>query len=84
MRVNEQYQWLIANNFIDTGLGHGNRIIYSKQLLNDREMWFTWYNGTRTWHITIYEDVDYSCTLVSDIPNDVNFNQFLPLIELIK
>jgi len=83
MTDKEQYEWLVRNGFQDNHLGHGNRIIYSKPLQFGREMWFTWHNANSCWNISIYEDVDYSCILVQDIPNTGDFTKFQPLIDLI-
>lgn len=80
----QQLDWLITNGFVEVPCEY--KLVYSKQLSNDRELWFSFYGGSCTWDITIY-DGDYSgsgCTLVVDISHDTNFNQFLPLIEMIQ
>ena len=79
----EQIDWLIANGFVEIPCEY--KLIYRKQLTgDDREMQFSLYGSTCIWSITIYEGEYSECTLVSNIPNDANFNQFLPLIEMIR
>ena len=88
MNYSEQAKWLTDNGFVDVPTAQQNMIVWEKELLGDRILQFTWHNRVPDWEIMIFGDKDDKFNsdvwLVDSIPTDADFNQFQPLIDIIK
>jgi predicted nucleotide-binding protein (sugar kinase/HSP70/actin superfamily) len=88
MTYSEQTKWLSDNGFVDVPTPQQNMIFWAKKLEANRELQFVWHNRGPNWEIIIYGDIDDRFSsdvwLVDSIPTDADFNQFQPLIDIIK
>lgn len=84
----QQAKWLTDNGFVDVPTSQQNMIFWAKKLEGNRELQFVWHNRGPSWEIIIYGNADdkfnTDCFLVDSIPSHADFNQFQPLIDIIK
>lgn len=84
----QQAKWLTDNGFVDVPTSQQNMIIWEKELSDDRILQFTWHNRVPSWEIMIFGSkdnrFDSDVWLVDSIPSYADFNQFQPLIDIIK
>lgn len=83
MTYSEQSKWLIDNGFNEIF-----SFIWEKELSGNKILQFNWHELVPDWQLIIFGDKDYKFDtevwLIDSIPNDADFKQFQPLIDIIK
>lgn len=84
----QQSKWLTDNGFVELSNGFYDIIIWEKELLDNRILQFSRYNHVPDWSVRISGNTDDKFNsdvwLVDSIPSYADFNQFQPLIDIIK